>query len=325
MVIAYRDALWLLVLLIPLVFILIFIYRSTIKQAIFLCGKQWMQRQRVLLGVKLILPSFLLLVMMASLVFAYADVYQGSKTVSREKNGVEVSFLLDVSNSMLADDVYPTRLQYSQVLIRSIVNYFPDLWYSLSVFKGDAILLVPLTQDQLSLQRAMQLIDPNLMSAPGSNVARGIEIASNSASFPSNRNKVIIVLSDGELVNGQESVAIQKAKNSGKTFILVAVGSTEGSTIKTDEGTLINTSSGDVVISKANPKLLKSIAAATNGLFLSGGTEESFLRIVSFLQEFRNTDQSIEKVSAARYRLFVSIALMCFAGILWIGTIPWKQ
>ena len=153
-----------------------------------------MQRQRVLLGVKLILPSFLLLVMMASLVFAYADVYQGSKTVSREKNGVEVSFLLDVSNSMLADDVYPTRLQYSQVLIRSIVNYFPDLWYSLSVFKGDAILLVPLTQDQLSLQRAMQLIDPNLMSAPGSNVARGIEIASNSASFPSNRNKVIIVL-----------------------------------------------------------------------------------------------------------------------------------
>ncbi len=325
MVIVYKESFWFLLVLIPVIILLIRARNTALLQMQILCGMQWIRKQGSLIRVRQIISSIATVLLFVCLVFAYADIYQGRTSIRRERSGAEIAFLVDVSNSMLADDIYPTRLQQAQVLVRSVMNYFPDLWYSLSVFKGDAITLIPMTQDRIALEQTMQILTPNLISTPGSNITEGIKVAAQSNASLSNRNQIVIVLSDGEQVNATSAAAVQTARTSGKKFILIAIGTDEGGVIRIDDTRYVTTSDGEPVITRVNRRLLESIAVATGGLFLDGSNEESFSRIVSYIESFQNSNVLVEQVNTPRYRLFIAGALLCILCIIGVGIIPWRK
>lgn len=325
MVVLYKDSLWLLLVLVPVLVLLVRTRNASLVQTQMLCGSQWIRKQGRLLRAKLLITSVATLLMFCLIVLAYVDIYFGKTNTRRERSGVEVGFLVDISNSMLATDVYPSRIQQAQVLIRSIVNYFPDLWYSLSVFKGNAITMIPTTQDRLLLQQTVQRLSPDIVSTPGSNLAEGIKTAIRSNSSSSNRNQIIVILSDGEQVNSNGKEALNAARSSGKKFILVAIGTEEGGSIQLDEQRYVTTKNGELVITRLNKTLLELLATASGGLFVEGSNEDSFSTIVSYIDSLRNNNTLVEQGGAARYRLFIAGAFLCLVFIVSIGVIPWRR
>ena len=210
----------------------------------------------------------LLLSALALLIVMLARPQMGTKVSHEKRNGIEAIIALDISNSMMAEDVTPSRLAKSKLLVENLVDNFTNDKIGLIVFAGDAFVQLPITSDYVSAKMFLQNIDPSLIATQGTDIAGAINLASKSFTQQDKVGKAIIVITDGEDHEGGAIEAAKAARAKGYNIFILGIGSTNGAPIPMASGGYLQDASGQTVMTKLNEQMCKEIAQAGNGTYI---------------------------------------------------------
>ena len=204
----------------------------------------------------------------ALLVVMLARPQMGTKITHEKRNGIEAVIAIDVSNSMMAQDVVPSRLEKSKLLIENLVDHFTHDRIGLVVFAGDAFVQLPITTDYVSAKMFLQNIDPSLVATQGTDIAKAINLSMRSFSQQKDIGKAVIVITDGEDHEGGALEAAKAANDKGVRVFILGIGSTKGAPIPLQEGGYLTDRSGQTVLTALNETMCKEIAQAGKGTYI---------------------------------------------------------
>ena len=230
-------------------------------------------------GTKFFLQQLALIVM----IFIIARPQMGAKIETVKKQGVEIIIALDVSNSMLARDIAPSRLDKAKQMLSKLIDQLDNDKVGLIVFAGDAYTQVPITSDFVSAKMFLSTISPDMVPTQGTAIGRAIALAMNSFTPDQSADKAIIVITDAE---NHEDDAVQMAKEAAQKGIMVdviGIGSEQGAPIPIggNDTNLRKDNQGNVVITKLNAQLGRDIAKAGDGIYISADNTGSALRALT--------------------------------------------
>lgn len=224
----------------------------------------------------------LLMVALTLLILAAAQPQYGTKEQTIKRQGIEVMFALDISNSMMAEDVAPNRLERAKQMLSKLVDKMQDDKVGLIVFAGEAFVQLPITADYVSAKMFMQTIQPDLIKTQGT--AIGAALNTSIRSFGENQSeasRVIILITDGENHEDDAKAAAQEAKQKGIEVVVVGIGKPEGSPIPvTGTNNFMKDRQGNVVVSRLNEEMCKEIAAAGGGMYVRCDNTNTAMRAV---------------------------------------------
>ena len=213
--------------------------------------------------------KFLLLITaLSSLILSLARPQFGSKISHEKRNGIEAIIALDISNSMLAQDVQPSRLDKSKLMIENLINSFINDKIGLVVFAGEAYVQLPITSDYVSAKMFLSDITPNLISAQGTDIARAIRVSLSSFTQQKGVGKAIILITDGEDNEGGALEAVKEAKEKGVNVFILGVGDSKGAPIPLGNGEYLKDNHGQTVMTALNENMCKEIAQAGSGTYI---------------------------------------------------------
>lgn len=213
--------------------------------------------------------KFLLVITaLSSLILALARPQFGSKISHEKRNGIEAIIALDISNSMLAQDVQPSRLDKSKLMIENLINSFINDKIGLVVFAGEAYVQLPITSDYVSAKMFLSDITPSLISAQGTDIARAIRVSLSSFTQQKGVGKAIILITDGEDNEGGALEAVKEAKEKGVNVFILGVGDSKGAPIPLGNGEYLKDNHGQTVMTALNEKMCKEIAQAGSGTYI---------------------------------------------------------
>jgi Ca-activated chloride channel family protein len=204
------------------------------------------------------------------LVFVIARPQFGSKMETVKRQGVETVIALDISNSMLAEDVTPSRLAKSKKLISRLVETFNNDKVGLVVFAGDAFTQLPITTDYVSAKMFLSSINPSLITTQGTDIGAAIRLAMKSFTPAEGVGRAIVVITDGENHEGGAVEAAKEAAEKGMRVFVLGVGSPNGSPIPTEEGSqdFRRDNEGNVIVTRLNEQMCQEIAQAGDGVYV---------------------------------------------------------
>lgn len=211
----------------------------------------------------------LLLGSLTLLIVAFARPHWGSGTKTEKRKGIETIIAMDISNSMLAKDVTPSRLDRSKMMVENLVDKFSNDKIGLIVFAGDAFVQLPMTSDYVSAKMFLSSIDPSMIGTQGTDIATAIDMAIHSFSQDDQVGKAIIVITDGEDHEGGAVEAAADAKSRGMRVYVLGVGSPNGSPIPDPStGKFMLDETGNTVMSALNEDMCRQIAEAGGGAYI---------------------------------------------------------
>ncbi|ERJ99017.1 vWA domain-containing protein [Segatella salivae] len=210
----------------------------------------------------------LLLSAITILIFMIARPQVGSKISHEKREGIEVLIALDISNSMLAQDVIPSRLEKSKLLIEDLVDHFTNDKVGLVVFAGDAFVQLPVTNDYVSAKMFLQNINPSLITTQGTDLARAISLSQSCFTQREHIGRAIIVITDGEDHEGGALEAAREAYKKGINVFILGVGTSKGAPIPDGNGGYLKDNSGQIVLSALNEQMCQQVAKAGNGVYI---------------------------------------------------------
>ena len=194
----------------------------------------------------------------------------GSKLETVKRQGVEVMIALDISNSMLAQDVQPSRLQKAKRLVAQLVDKMQNDKVGMIVFAGDAFTQLPITSDYISAKMFLETINPSLITTQGTDIGTAIRLAMKSFTPQEGVGRAIIVITDGENHEGGAVEAAQEAAEKGMQVFVLGVGSPDGSPIPAENGSnnFRRDKDGNVIVTRLNEQMCQEIAKAGNGMYI---------------------------------------------------------
>ncbi len=212
---------------------------------------------------------WLSLVALALIAVALARPQFGSKKETITRQGIEVVIALDISNSMMAEDIAPNRLEKAKKIISRLIDKFENDKVGLIVFAGDAFVQLPITNDFISAKMFLETISPALISRQGTDIGGAISLAMKSFTPKEGVGKAVIVITDGENHEGGAEEAAKLASEKGMNVYLLGVGSLDGAPIPV-AGTndYRRDKAGNVVVTKLNEEMAQRIAQAGNGAYI---------------------------------------------------------
>lgn len=237
------------------------------------------------------IKSSLLALSVAFIALAAARPQTGSKLSSRERQGREIVLVVDVSNSMLAEDVEPSRMARTRYAITQLVEDMKEDGVGIVAFADESEVLLPVTGDyKMALAKVKQL-SPSLIAAQGTDVGEAIETAmlSFSSSTHNSKSRVMILITDGEDHDEKALAAAERAKQMGVSICCIGIGTPEGKPLKID-GKIIEDEDGKMVLTKLNEQLLQQIAQTTEGIYTRSRNEEFGLR--SIIERLNEMEQA---------------------------------
>ena len=211
---------------------------------------------------------YLLVAAYTMLVLLLARPQMGSKISREKRNGIEAIICLDISNSMLAQDVVPSRLDKSKMMIENLIDNFTNDKIGLVVFAGDAFVQLPITSDYVSAKMFLSNIDPSLIATQGTDIARAIDMATKSFTKQDKVGRAIIVITDGEDHEGGAIEAAAAAYKKGINVFVLGIGDPKGSPIPMANGGYMTDSRGETVMSALNTQMCREIAQAGSGTYI---------------------------------------------------------
>ena len=215
------------------------------------------------------LKFWLLLAALGMMIVCLARPQYGTKIDTRKRRGIEAIVALDVSNSMLATDVSPSRLDKAKMLISNLVDGMTDDKIGLIVFAGDAFTQLPITSDYVSAKMFLDNISPAMINVQGTDIARAIELATHSFTQQEGVGRAIFVITDGEDNEGGAEEAAADALKRGMKVYVLGIGSTEGSPIPMPgRSGYMTDNAGNTVVSKLNEEMCRSISQAGGGAYI---------------------------------------------------------
>jgi Ca-activated chloride channel homolog len=270
---------------IPLLILLFVIMRHSRKRAIRKIGDPVLVGSLMpMVSVKRQVFKFLLL--LTALVFIILTLARprfGFRLDEVKREGVEIIIALDVSNSMLAEDIRPNRLERSKMAISRLLGNMQNDRVGLIVFAGDAYVQVPVTSDYTAARMILETISTDIVPVQGTAIGRAIELATTSFSPQSAASKVLIIISDGEDHEDDPVRAAQEARESGIFIYTIGMGRPEGAPIPVKEGgrsRFLTDQEGNTVISRLDETTLRRIASAGEGIFVRAGSSGTGLDII---------------------------------------------
>ncbi len=210
------------------------------------------------------LKRLLFLMALASLVVAVARPQLGSKLHEQKSQGVELMFVVDVSNSMLSSDFTPNRLEQTKYSINRLFEGMKQERAGLIAFAGEAAVQLPITSDFRLASTFVDRLSPAVISEQGTSVGRAIDLALLSFSDQSKASKVIILITDGEDHEQRAIDAAKRAAAQGVKIFAVGIGTPEGAPIEINDEFLKDVD-GKMVVSKLNEAMLGELASITDG------------------------------------------------------------
>jgi Ca-activated chloride channel family protein len=208
-------------------------------------------------------------VAMCFMVLLIARPQFGTKVETVKRHGIETIIALDISNSMLAEDVAPNRLEKSKNIISKLVDSFEDDKVGLIVFAGDAFIQLPITNDFISAKMFLESINPGLITRQGTNIKAAIDMATRSFTPREGVGKAVIIITDGENHEGGAIEAAKAAAEKGLSVYVMGVGSLSGAPIPGNRANdFRRDKEGNVIVTKLNEQMCQEIAAAGNGVYI---------------------------------------------------------
>ncbi len=257
----------------------------------------------------------LLVVALVLLIVAAARPQFGQKENTVKRQGIEVMVALDISNSMLAEDVAPNRLDRAKQMLSKMIDNMVDDKVGLVVFAGEAFTQLPITCDYVSAKMFLNTITPNLIQTQGTAIGTALQTAITSFGSPeSEAGRAIILITDGENHEDDAIAAAKKAQEMGIQTFVIGIGKPEGAPIpKPESNDYIKDRSGQVVVSKLNEEMCQQIAQAGSGVYVRCDNTNTAMRALQ--QELdRIATSELESTVYAdyneQYQSFVLIALM---------------
>lgn len=197
----------------------------------------------------------------------------GAKLREHETRGAEIMICLDVSNSMLAEDYSPNRLERAKLAISRIVDKLSDDRIGLIVFAGTSFVQLPITTDYVSAKMFLSSIDPDSVPIQGTAIGEAVTTAIKSFSHQSEKSRVIIVITDGENHEDDAVAAARQAAELGIKVYTIGVGSQRGRPIPVN-GELMKDREGNIVVTRLDESTLREMAGAGGGAYILAGNEE---------------------------------------------------
>jgi Ca-activated chloride channel family protein len=254
------------------------------------------------------------------LVLALSRPQWGQKTEISGRMGIDVMIAIDVSKSMLAQDLSPNRLENAKSSLNLIIDELAGNRIGLTAFAGSSFVNCPLTTDIGAVKIFLKSIDTELIPNPGTDIGDAIQTCVK-AFGKSTNSKVIILLTDGEELTGSALDAAELAKKEGIRIFAVGIGSLEGAPIPA-EGGFKKDKEGNIILTRANPELLQALSDKTGGQsFMISRDQAGFQKLftaISLLPK-QKLKQSMAYQYHDRFQIFVFLSLLCLVAEILIS------
>ena len=212
----------------------------------------------------------------------------GARLKEHQSQGVEVVIALDVSNSMLAEDYSPNRLERAKLAISRLVDRLQGDRIGLVIFAGEAFVQLPITADYVSAKVFLKTVDTESVPIQGTALAEALMASARSFSTQSERSRAIILITDGEDHEGEAVEAAKAIAEQGIRIYCIGVGSPQGKPIPKN-GSLMKDRQGDIVVTRLDEDILQEIAGAGNGKYVRAGNAEFGLNPI--IEDIRTLDK----------------------------------
>ena len=239
----------------------------------------------------------------------------GAKLKEHESKGAEIMICLDVSNSMLAQDYSPSRLERAKMSISSMVDKLRDDRIGLIIFAGTSFVQLPITSDFVSAKVFLSSIDTGSIPVQGTAIGDAIMTAAKSFSAQSEKSRVIVLITDGENHEDDAVAAAREVAKQGIRIYTIGVGSAQGQPVPVN-GSLLEDKDGNIVVSKLDEGILKQIAQAGGGAYVHAGNQEFGLNpIIDEIRAMESEEFSsvVFEEYDEQYMYFFALALLLFA------------
>jgi len=253
----------------------------------------------------------------ALLVIALVNPKMGTKLQTVKREGVDIVFALDVSKSMLAEDIAPSRLDKAKQIITKIIDNLGSDRVGIIVYAGNSYPLLPITTDHAAAKMFLQNANPDMVSSQGTAINEAIEKSITFFDDNEQTNRYLFVVSDGE-DHGESALSeVEKATKEGIKVYTIGVGTEKGGPIPIkDNGTIVRykkDNKGEVVITKLNPKILSEIADTGKGKYIDGNkTQKAIDYINNLLLKANKTEFDAKQFSdyKSQFEWFVAFGLL---------------
>jgi len=244
---------------------------------------------------KSVLKLLFLCLAIASLSFALVNPKIGTKLETVKREGVDIVFAIDVSKSMLAEDVAPNRLEKSKQLVNQIINNLVSDRVGIIAYAGKAFPQLPITTDYASAKMFLHNMNTNMLSSQGTAIDEAIELAKTYYDDEEQTNRVLVIISDGEDHSETAASVAEEAKEEGIRVFTIGVGDSKGGPIPIKRnGVVLNykkNKRGETVITKLNEKTLMKIANEGNGIYVNGKQTNAVVKeILEILNKMDKTE-----------------------------------
>ncbi|MFY9242214.1 MAG: VWA domain-containing protein [Polaribacter sp.] len=231
------------------------------------------------------LKLIMLLLGIAFLVVSLVNPKMGSKLQTVKREGVDVVFALDISKSMLAEDIAPNRLEKAKQIISKIIDQLGSDRVGIIVYAGNSYPLLPITTDHAAANMFLQNANPDMVSSQGTAINEALELAKTYYNKDDQTNRFLIIISDGEDHQEETKQVAQNLSNSGVKIYTIGVGTEKGGPIPLRvNGNLVGykkDNQGETVITKRVPQILEEIADIANGKYIDGNATENPVKIIT--------------------------------------------
>lgn len=251
----------------------------------------------------------------------------GAKLSEHEARGAEIMICLDVSNSMLAEDYSPNRLDRAKLAISRIVDRLQDDRIGLIVFAGSSFVQLPITTDYVSAKMFLNTIDTQSVPIQGTAIGDAIFTALKSFSAQSEKSRAMIIITDGENHEDDAVEAARQAAEMGVKIYAIGVGSLQGQPIPVN-GELLKDREGNIVVTRLDEATLQQVAQAGGGAYVHAGNEEFGLNpIIDDIRKMEDEEFSsvIFEEYDEQYMYFFAIAFALLVLEMLIGDRRWKK
>ncbi|MBQ5637984.1 MAG: VWA domain-containing protein [Alistipes sp.] len=265
---------------------------------------------------RIVLKFILFELALMCLVFAAARPQFGSKLLEEKAEGIEMMLVVDVSNSMLAEDFAPNRLERTKYAIGKLFEGMKQDRVGLVVFAGEPKVQLPITSDYRMAKAFAQKIDPSLVTVQGTAVGKALEQAllsfSSDTADEGAHSRVIVLITDGENHEDDALAVAERAAQMGVSIYTIGIGTPEGAPISIG-GDFIRDEKGEMVVSKLNEEMLRKIADITDGLYVRSSLKSIGLdEIVERIEEMEKSELSTIRFEEfdEQYRWLVILAVV---------------
>lgn len=267
-------------------------------------------------SVRPVIKLIFLLIAVSSGIIMLSRPQYGSKIEDVKKQGVEVIIALDVSNSMLAEDIQPDRLTRAKQAISRLVEKLENDKIGLIVFAGDAYTQIPVTTDYVSAKMFLSTINPDMVPKQGTAIGSAIKLGVKSFSPGDDKSKALIIITDGE---NHEDNPLAEAEEAGKAGIIIhtiGIGSSEGvplPVIRNGKKEYLKDIEGNTVVSRLDEDILQKVALSAGGTYVRAnnsniGLEEIFGQIKKMKKD--ELDSTIYTEYNDQFQIFAAISLI---------------